>query len=69
MIANPDWKSVINALLKNRTQAELSGLTGVPQSTISELLRGKPKERLSFNNGASLLNQLKKDQQKPPSSN
>lgn len=55
-IEKPNWQTIIPDLLENRKQTELSELTGVPQSTISDLKNGRGKVRLSFENGRALLN-------------
>lgn len=71
VIEEPNWQKVINELLKGITQKELKEMTGVPQSTISDLKNGNGKKRLSFENGRKLLNALhiKTAQQKTPSDN
>lgn len=51
----PNLQEIVNELLKNRTQKELSKLTGVPQSTISSLKNGKGKRRISYDNAFALL--------------
>ncbi|MCG7412265.1 helix-turn-helix domain-containing protein [Moraxella nonliquefaciens] len=66
MNAQPNWQEIVAKLLEHRTQPELSKLTGVPQSTISQLLNGKPRKRLTFDNGMALLERLKIDKQQPP---
>lgn len=69
-MSKPNWQKVVKELLTTRTQLELKELTGVPQSTISALLNGESKERLTYNNGVALLNQLHADRQtKTPSGN
>nr|DAN76852.1 MAG TPA: helix-turn-helix protein [Caudoviricetes sp.] len=69
MIDEPiNWQNIVEELLQvqGRTQKELQKITGVPQSTISEILNGHTKKRLSFDNGIALLRQLKKDNQTTP---
>lgn len=63
MIEKPNWQVVVNDLLENRTQLQLSKQTGIPQSTISDLKRGVEKKRLPFESGAKLLNLLNKTPQ------
>lgn len=61
MKEKPNWQEVINQLLQNRTQKELSKITGVPQSTISDMKNGKPKKRLPYDSGIALLKVLEAD--------
>lgn len=58
MIEEPNWQEVMSDLLNGITQKELKEITGVPQSTISDLKNGNGKKRLSFENGRKLLNAL-----------
>lgn len=50
-----NWNAIVQKLLEKYTQVELSDLTDVNQSTISELSRGVEKPFLSYKNGKSLL--------------
>lgn len=66
MIDTVDWKSIVQDLLKGRTQIELQEITGVHQGVISELNSGKPKPHLTYLNGAALVKAHKELCQKEP---
>lgn len=66
MAQSIDWTIIVRDLLEHHTQVELSKITGVHQSVISDLYRGMPKPQLTYTYGKALLdahNQLSK--QKP----
>lgn len=50
-----NWTSIVQDLLKDRTQTELQAITGVHQGVISDLNRGLPKPHLTYSYGAALL--------------
>lgn len=51
-----NWTQIVRSLLEHYTQTELADKTGVHQGTISEMNRGIPKPRLSYENGIALMN-------------
>ena len=55
MTTTINWNSIVRDLLRDRTQTELSNITGVHQGVISDLKRGLPKPNLTYSYGAALL--------------
>lgn len=51
-----DWTVIVRELLQHYTQMQLKEKTGVHQGTISEINRGIPKPRLTYESGVALLN-------------
>ena len=55
MTTEINFSSIVQDLLKGRTQNELQEITGVHQGVISDLKRGLPKPNLTYSYGAALI--------------